>query len=166
MKKNDSLQKLFDKLEEYTNKKERDKVEMKKNEKTEAIGLENVKTSTRLIGKNYSPLIIRKHQKFGWPLYVGMICDISLSDLDDVINTFAKDYGDPVDDIQAFRNWCGSLSDYIYQHYNAQKEGCVEGIAVVAYWDKCLCSSLWGDFMTHTSCRIEFYSLLNMLPHV
>ena len=94
----------------------------------EPMGLDKVNTSTRLFGKHYSPLIVRKYQMEGWPLFVGLICDVSLSDLDKVVYEFAKP-GKYLDDIQWVRNFCGGLSDAIYKHYNNVKEGCVEGIA-------------------------------------
>ena len=74
--------------------------------------------NTRLLDKNYSPLIVRKYQMFGWPLFIGMICDASLSDLDMVVNEFTNQFGKVENDIQEARNYCGGLSDYIAKHYN------------------------------------------------
>ena len=42
-------------------------------------------TATRLLDKNWSPLIVRKYQMEGWPMYIGIICDANLNDLDDVV---------------------------------------------------------------------------------
>lgn len=95
------------------------------------IGLDEVNTSTRLLGKNYSPLIVRKYQMYGWPLFVSLICDVSLSDLDKVVYDFTDDYGKIADDIQAARNYVGELSDCILNHYNQKKRGCVEGVAIL-----------------------------------
>jgi len=122
---------------------------------------------TQLLEKNHAPLILRKYQAFGWPLFVAIICDQDLSLLDDAVMYYVKKH-DPkhLNNIQDMRNWCGGLSDYLIEEYNGIKFGSVEGVAIIAYWDKCCCSSLYGDFMTHTSCRIELFSLLNMLPHV
>ena len=61
------------------------------------------------------------------------------------------------DDIQKLRNFAGFLTEELVKHYETS-----EGIAVVFYVDKGFISSLHGDFMNHTSCRIEFYGLLNM----
>lgn len=122
--------------------------------------------NTRLLGKNYSPLIVRKYQMYGWPLFVSLICDWSLSDLDVVVNTAAKEFGEPRDDIQQVRNFCGYLSNYLVRHYNVQKENCVEGVAVLWYVDKCFVSSLWGDYMTHGSCKLELYQIINTMPHI
>jgi hypothetical protein len=128
---------------------------------------EKRETLSRLAGKQHSPLIIRKYTFWGFPIYVALICDHSLDDLDDIVADFI-DRG-PVDhkklwesqSIQDKRNFAGMLSDEIVQQYHP-----LEGVAVILYVDKMVVSSLRGDFMNHTSCRIELYSLLNMMPHV
>jgi hypothetical protein len=122
---------------------------------------------TQLLEKNKAPMIIRKYQSFGWPLFIAIICDLDISSLDECVMYFVRK-NDPNDlnGIQEIRNFCGNLSDYVIKEYNDVKFGSVEGVAVIAYWDKCVCSSLYGDFMNHTSCRIELFSLLNMLPHL
>jgi hypothetical protein len=126
--------------------------------------------NTNLISKQYSPMIIRKYNiASGWPVYIGIICDYSLSDLDELINKRteeAKQLGYLSNDIQKIRNFAGFLTDSIQEHYNALKVNCVEGVAVFIYVDKCAVSSLYGDFMNHGQCRAEFYSILNMLPHI
>ena len=127
------------------------------------------KTSTRLLDKQWSPLIVRKYQAFGWPLFIGLICDASLSDLDEVVYKAideAKENGMVENDIQSQRNFCGFLSEKITNHYDSVKRGCVEGIAVLAYWDKSFCSSLYGDFMVHASCKQELFSIIQTLPHI
>ena len=129
------------------------------------VGLDTVNTSTRLLDKNYSPLLVRKYQMKGWPMFVGLICDESLSDLDDVVHEF-EDSQKEKDDIQWCRNFCGALSDVLIKHYNSKKRGCVEGVAVIWYTDKCFISSLWGDFMTHASCKQELFAIINTLPHI
>lgn len=155
------------------------------------VGLDEVNTSTRLLNKQYSPMIVRKYQLFGWPMFVGIICDVSLSDLDDVVIKFASidnplikewviehefynvvDPDKPIrfitlkDDIQVVRNFCGLLNDYIHKYYSMTKEGSGEGIAVIWYIDKCFISSLWGDFMVHASCKAELFAIINTLPHI
>ena len=130
------------------------------------VGLENVNTSTRLLNKNYSPLIVRKYQMNGWPLFVSLICDVSLSDLDKVVYEITDEFGKIEDDIQAARNYTGFLSDKIVEHYNAVKRGSVEGIAVLYYVDKCFISSLYGDFMVHASCKQELFGIIQTLPHI
>lgn len=134
---------------------------------SENINKDINKPVTQLLQKNFSPMIIRKYMSFGWPLFVAVICDLDLSSLDDAVIYFVKK-NDPklLNGIQDFRNFCGKLSQYVIDEYDGIKYGSVEGVAVIGYWDKIICSSLYGDFMTHTSCRIELFSLLNMLPHV
>lgn len=122
---------------------------------------------TQLLEKNMAPMIIRKYQGYGWPLFVALICDQDLSDLDDVVMGYLKQC-DPkqMNNIQDLRNFCGNLSDGIVNFYNQYKFGCVEGVGVIAYWDKCLCSSLYGDHMTHGQCRVELFTLLNMMTNM
>lgn len=143
---------------------------MSKKEKVERTGsMDDSKVTTRLLEKNYSPLIVRKYMTEGWPLYIGLICDVSLSDLDQVFwSTYneCKKSGMLQQDIQAVRNITGILSDRIIAHYDSIKPGCVEGVAVLWYVDKTFVSSLWGDFMTHGSCKLELYQIINTLPHI
>jgi hypothetical protein len=124
--------------------------------------------NTNLISKDYSPMIVRKYNIVnGWPVYVGIICDWSLSNLDSVVNEAVDAFeGRNLNDIQEVRNLAGYLSDYIKNHYNTKKKNCVEGIGIAMYVDKCFISSLYGDFMNHLSCRMEFYQILNILPHI
>jgi len=124
------------------------------------------KVNTRLLNKNWSPLIVRKYQFKGWPMFVSLICDSDLDDLDSVVNEAEEAYGEIKESIQSARNWCGFLSDYIVEHYDGIKKGCTEGVAVIWYIDKCFISSCYGDLMTHTKCAIELYGILNMMPHI
>lgn len=127
------------------------------------------KTVTQLINKNQAPMIIRKYQGFGWPLFVAVICDQDLSYLDTLVTNFVKSCDSnkaAMNNIQMFRDFCGTLSDRIVEHYNDMKYGSVEGVAVVSYWDKILCSSLYGDHMTHSQCRLELFMLLNMMTNM
>ena len=114
---------------------------------------------TRLTQKAYSPLVIRKITKFGFPIYVGIITDDDLDCLDAAILTFMNAHL-PLwksDSIQDKRNLAGGLCDYLTEAF--QK---TEGVAVTLYVDKTCISSLFGDFMNHTMCRQEYYSLLVM----
>jgi len=135
-------------------------------QENQPVGLDQVTTATRLLDKNYSPLIVRKYQMYKWPLYIALICDVSLSNLDQVVHGFTKAYGEIEDDIQWVRNYCGELSECIYETYDLVKPGCVEGVAVLWYVDKMFVSSLGGDFMTHGSCKQELYAIINTLPHI
>ena len=115
-------------------------------------------TFTKLVDKQYSPLVIRKYTHWGFPIYVGLITDNDLTDLDDVVTEYIKNNIEQwVNNVQKLRNFAGALCDHLNTVYEK-----TEGVAVVFYVDKCFISSLYGDFMNHTSCRIEFYGLLNM----
>jgi hypothetical protein len=133
------------------------------------MGLEDKEVSTRLLGKEWSPLIVRKTYVKGWPMWVGLITDANLNDLDDLTQDIIEECennGVFKNNIQSIRNFCGYATERIVNHYNFKKRGVVEGCAVIAYWDKCFCSALWGDQMSHLSCRLELYSIINTLPHI
>jgi len=151
----------------YGNKKQKKEIDM--------AGEEQAKVSTRILGKHYSPLIIRKTNKFGFPLFVGFICDYDMSDLDEVIeklcvDTIADEFGGNEDEIslnpQRLRDFAGILTDRFVKYYNAKHANCVEGIAVIFYADKMFISSLFGDFMNHAMCRQELYFALNFMTGV
>ena len=113
---------------------------------------------TKLTDKHYSPLVIRKFTHWGFPIYIGLIADDDLSDLDEFAVNFMKENITSWDnDIQALRDLAGAFTEALNQHYERS-----EGVAVVFYVDKMFISSLHGDFMNHTACRIEFYGLLTM----
>lgn len=114
---------------------------------------------TSLVNKHLSPLIIRKYTHWGFPIYIGLIVDEDLSNLDTVIVKFMKKHKDEgwVDNIQKIRNLSGELTEHLVETYETS-----EGVAVVFYVDKMFVSSLHGDFMNHTACRVEFYGLLTM----
>ncbi len=126
-------------------------------------------TSTRLLDKNWSPLIVRKYQMLGWPLYIALICDANLNDLDVLIYNIhdrAVELGFTDGKIQSVRNYCGYMSDEIVKHYNAIKKGVTEGVLCAWYVDKCFVSSCYGDIMTHSKCAMEVYQIINTLPHI
>jgi hypothetical protein len=127
------------------------------------------KTATRLLDKNWSPLIVRKYQMEGWPMFIGIICDANLNDLDEYVYEIMDEAeeNDFVDgSIQGVRNTCGLLGDRLVQKYNQKKRGVAEGVIVCWYVDKMFCSSAYGDFMTHNKCAMEFYQIINTLPHI
>jgi len=114
-------------------------------------------------------LIVRKYQMKGWPMYIGIICDANLNDLDSVVYDImekADALGFINGTIQGTRNTCGLLSDGIVEYYNKVKRGVTEGVIVCWYVDKCFVSSAYGDFMTHEKCAAEFYHIVNTLPHI
>jgi len=122
-------------------------------------GSDRSQVFTALVDKNYSPLVIRKYTHWGFPIYVGLITDNDLTDLDKAFTDFmdANAAEGWVNNIQALRNMAGEMTEYFNTIYPK-----TEGVAVVFYVDKCFISSLHGDFMNHASCRIEFYGLLQM----
>lgn len=126
-------------------------------------------TATRLLDKQFSPLIVRKYQMEGWPLFIGIICDANLNDLDTVVYDItdeAKKLGFMDGNIQDIRNYCGFLNDRIVKHYNKVKRGCAEGVMVCFYCDKMWTSAAYGDLMVHEKCVSEFYHIVNTLPHI
>ena len=139
------------------------------NEANAGMTRDDSSTATRLLDKNWSPLIVRKYQMEGWPMFIGMICDANLNDLDDIVYNImdkAKEMGFVDGTIQGVRNTCGLLGDEIVKHYNMIKQGVAEGVIVCWYVDKMFCSSAYGDFMTHNKCALEFYQIVNTLPHI
>jgi hypothetical protein len=146
-----------------------EKIYAEKNLGDGRFGLSDDNVSTKLLDKNYSPMIIRKYTRIGFPLYVSMICDYNLDNLDDLVHDcidFCRDKNILDNSIQSARNFTGVLSDYIISYYDNLKRGCVESIAVIFYCDKMIISSLQGDAMNHNSCRQELYFLLNFMTQV
>ncbi len=120
-------------------------------------------TFTKLVDKHYSPLVIRKYTKYGFPIYIALITDNDLSGLDDVVIGFLEENKKEgwVNNIQKLRNLAGAMTEHLVEKY-----GKTEGVAVVFYVDKCMISSLYGDPMNHLSCRLELYELLNLMAHI
>jgi hypothetical protein len=114
---------------------------------------------TRLSGKEYSPLIIRRYST---PVlhFVAIISDDNLDDLDYIMRQFWKKKH-RTETIQDWRNIAGQINELVNKHYKK-----VEGSAVVIHADKMAVSSLYGDFMNHEQCKLELYSLLNMVTQV
>lgn len=114
---------------------------------------------TKLIGKEHSPLIIRRYST---PIlyFVALITDDNLDDLDELVVKFMNSEPLP-NTIQGMRNVAGELSDCLAKRYKR-----TEGIAVILQADKMVISSLYGDFMNHGQCKFELYSLLNFSTQV
>jgi hypothetical protein len=115
---------------------------------------------TMLMNKHYSPMVVRKTSTWGFPVFVALITDDDLADLDQVILKFmldAKAVNGWSDNIQKMRNLAGAMVEMLNNRYPK-----VEGSAVIIYSDKCFISSLHGDLMTHLSCKVELFELLNM----
>ncbi len=139
------------------------------NEANMGLARDDSKTATRLLDKQFSPFIVRKYYVENWPLYIGIISDCNLNDLDITVLRIideSRDLGFLNGNIQDVRNFCGYMSDQIDKHYDSVKKGSVEGLGVAWYVDKMFCSSLAKDLMVHKSCRDEFYSILKVLPHI
>jgi len=134
------------------------------------MGMNDDLCNTNLISKNYSPMFWRKYNIInGWPLYISGIIDEDISDIDQVVNGVVKackDAGMLNNNLQDMRNFTGILSETVITHYNNKKENCTEGIGIILIIDKAVISNLYGDYMNHTMCRSEFYSILNMMPHI
>ena len=120
--------------------------------------------STKIIGKEYSPLTVRKYTNLknlkGVPVFVAIIADDDLSNLDELVHEYANIFGAP-STIQDFRRFAGGLTEALSQVYRR-----AEGIAVVVFPDKAAVASLWGDFMNHLHCRLELYFLINTMWHL
>jgi hypothetical protein len=133
------------------------------------FGLSDDGVSTKLLDKSYSPMIVRKYTRIGFPLYVSLICDYNLNDLDELVHNcidFCEEQNVLDNTIQGARNFTGILSDYIDTYYNSKKRGCVESIAIIFYVDKMFVSSLKGDAMNHASCRQELYDSINIMTQI
>ncbi|MCW1309791.1 MAG: hypothetical protein QXP04_03780 [Candidatus Nanoarchaeia archaeon] len=116
---------------------------------------------TRIVGKEYSPLTGRRYNLAGFPIFVFIITDDDISDMDEVVTEHIRRWIEGIEGLNNFRNvrnMIGSLVDEIRKRYSKS-----EGIAVVAFPDKAVVSSLWGDFMNHLHCRMELYMLLNTM---
>src|SRR5262247_533003 len=91
---------------------------------------------TRLIDKHYSPLVVRKTSKWGFPVWVTLITDDDLSNLDDVIETFMDEVAKADEkfysNIQKMRNVAGAFVQRLIDTYPRR----MEGAAVVIYADK------------------------------
>lgn len=136
------------------------------------MGIDDKLTNTNLISKNYSPMFIRKFNASclsNWPLYVSMICDEDVSDIDSVVNGALRAFEEKGligNNLQSMRNLTGIISETISKYYNAKKENCVEGIAITLYIDKAYIQNFTGDYMNHAQCRSEYTSALLMMTQI
>jgi len=120
----------------------------------------NDELGQKLIGKEYSPLILRRYSV---PIlhWIAIICDSDLSRLDSMALEFWKTEGLEISSIQAARNLAGRLQKNVIDGFEK-----IEGVAVILSCDKMIVSSLYGDFMNHLQCRLELYSLLNLSTNI
>ena len=128
-------------------------------------GIDESKTNTNLISKHYSPLSIFKTCYETMDVVVGIIADPNLDELVDITNMVLHkscnviNYGT----VQGLRDVSGVLSETITKYYNSKKANTVEGVGIIIRKGNILISNLYGDFMNHLSCRVEFYELANKL---
>lgn len=124
------------------------------------MGEKKFKPFTRLSGKEYSPLTIRRYST---PVlhFVAMITDDNLDSLDSVMKEIWSSMKDLPESIQEWRNLAGHMVEALLKTFTKS-----EGIAVIIVADKMIISSLYGDFMNHEQCRLELYSLLNFATNV
>lgn len=133
------------------------------------MGINDDLCNTNLISKNYSPMFIRKFNPTclnNWPLYISMICDEDISDIDKVVNGALKsceEIGLIGNNLQNMRNFTGIISETLSKYYNSKKENCVEGIAITLYIDKSYIQNFTGDYMNHSMVRSEYTQALLML---
>ena len=114
--------------------------------------------STSLSNKHAEPMVIRKYTRpFGFPCYVALITGDDLNDLDEVVNKYNEQWPEQKRGIQDLRNYFGGMTEMLVEHYKR-----AEGISVVAFADKAVISSLWGDCMVHLAVKNELFMLLNM----
>ncbi len=142
---------------------------LKEQRKNGRFGLDDSKVSTKLLDKNFSPMIIRKYTRIGFPLYVHLICDENLDDLDEVVHNVidvCRETEVLSNNIQSLRNFTGILSEFLNDHYDSKKRGCVESLGIIFYADKMMISSLQGDCMNHNSCRQELYYCLQIMTQI
>jgi len=133
------------------------------------FGFEDSKVATKLLDKSYSPMIIRRYTRLGFPLFVHLICDYNLDDLDNIVHDcidFCKQKGILENNIQSLRNFTGILSEWLTEYYDKKKRGCVESVGVIFYADKMLISSLCGDSMNCFMCRQELYYGLGLMTQM
>lgn len=115
-----------------------------------------IKALTQLSEKNHCPMVTRRYSKYGPPIFVGIITDDDLSDMDDTVIEFMNQEDSQAawksHNIQQVRNLCGNLSECLIKKYPR-----MEGLAVMFVIDKGFITSLHGDFMSHQQCKFEFY---------
>lgn len=124
--------------------------------------------STRLAGKELSPLTVRKYTNLpglgGLPVFVALITDDGLNTLDEHVIDFTSKhvvrYG-PASNLQWFREYAGQLTEHLAHSYPR-----AEGVAVIIFPDKAAVASLRGDFMNHLHCRMELYAIINTMWHL
>ena len=116
---------------------------------------------TKISEKSHSPLIVRKYVRLGYPVFVALITDDDIDDLDKHLVEEEKFFDEPPRGLEECRKLAGRMMDSLVGKYKR-----AEGVAVLIFADKYVVSSLWGDFMTHQMCRDELYNIINIMTKV
>ena len=120
------------------------------------------KPITSLSNKHCEPAVIRKFVRpYGFPVYVALICGDDLSDLDALVDKMSEQWETCPRGIQDLRNFFGNMTNELVKHYPK-----MEGCAVLAFSDKSVISSLWGDYMTFLACKQELLLTILMTSFV
>ena len=143
---------------------------LKKRNLGDKFGVNEDGTNTNLISKHYSPLIvIRVDYTYlndkNLTFVIGVIADPNINGLEPVVRTAIKtceEQGMLISD-QSLRDMSGVVSETIVSYYNKIKANSVEGVAILLECNKTIVSSLYGDFMNHLSCKIEFYDIADRI---
>ena len=128
-------------------------------------GIDESKTNTNLVSKHYSPLCMVCLDGYWTRIFVAVIADPNLDDLYHVVRTAYQSCLNlrGYDTIQSLRDMSGVISETVVKYYNLKKANTVEGVGVVVQRGDVIVSSLYGDFMNHLACRLEFYELFREL---
>ncbi|MEM3568310.1 MAG: hypothetical protein QXI20_02100 [Candidatus Jordarchaeales archaeon] len=107
-------------------------------------------------------MLIRKYTFLGMPVYVAIITDEDVSDIDEVVLNVLRPWRDKgISSFSEVRELVTELQTTLSKVYER-----AEGIAIVCFPDKACVSSLWGDFMNHQMCRDELYNLINIMVKI
>lgn len=124
-----------------------------------------IKALTQLSEKNHCPMVVRRYSKWGPPIFIGVIADDDLSDLDDTVVAFMNQESSVAawksHNLQRMRNLAGNLSERLIKQYPR-----MEGLGVLLVIDKGFIASLHGDFMSHQQCKQEWIGYLQLATNL
>ena len=121
-------------------------------------GLVTMEHTTRVVGKQYSPLYLVKTAHNDISFAIGIISDVGVTE-EDIKQTIEKHCQQKPALIQDYRNIAGAVTTDIVQLIERVKKGSCEGVGVLLESGDFVVSSLYGDMMNHAMCRDEFYAL-------
>ena len=120
--------------------------------------------TTRILGKQFSPIVACKLNDGSYTVCVGLITDVCITEKElEELWELTKEHVTGDSEIQLLRNLAGQYSTYLVEKINDKKMGSCEGVGVTIAKNGIMTSSLYGDMMNHGMCRDEFYYLVNML---